>query len=86
MASKYKQTKSLHCDLPFAILYVMFPHAVTLQTFSKSCFLEAEIDWRACIYYMFIIFYLLIPIYNSKNIFPTIKMDVDGQLTASTFI
>ena len=86
MASQYKQAKSLHSDLPFAILFIMFLLAVTLPTYSKNYFWEAEIGWQACIYNMFIVFYLLLSIYHSKNIFSTIKMDVYGQLTVSTFI
>ena len=31
------------------VLFDMFPRAVTLQTYSRNCFMEAEISWQACI-------------------------------------
>ena len=85
IALNYKQTKTLYCDLQFAILFVMFPLAVTLQTYYKSCFLEAEIGWQACIYYMFLTFCLLSLICYSKNIFLTVKIDMNEYLIVPAF-
>ena len=66
---------------------------------SLSCFLlelpfkhtlEA-IWWRQklagkLVFISFLTFYLLLPIYHCKNISPTIKMDMNVQLTGSAFI
>ena len=79
MASKYKQTKSLHCDLPFTILFVMFPLAVPFKHILKVVSLEAEIGWQACIYYLFLKFYLLLPIYHCKNFFFPLKWMCRGS-------
>ena len=54
MASKYKQAKSLHCDLPFAIWFVMFPPAVTLQTYCKICFFGGG-NWLASLYLLLVL-------------------------------
>ena len=85
ITSKSKQTKSQHCHIPFAILFVMFPLTDTFQTYSRSYSMETENGWQACIYYMLFTFYLLLITYYINNIFPTIKMDVNEYHIVSAY-
>ena len=48
--------------------------------------MEAEISWQACIYNMYLTFYLLLPIYHSNKISTTVKMYMNVQLTGAAFI